>query len=199
MKGITSFQNRNILRFGKEIENTDSSKPWLAGLEIQDSLVHFKNKQRKVKKVPFKVLDAPALQDDYYLNLIDWSPHDYLAVGLATSAYLWNSRNSQVTKLCDLGLRNFATAVGCSRKNPLIALGTQSGVVQVWDVEKLTRLRSFGGHIERVAAVAWGGSLLSTGSRDKSILHRDLRCSEPYISRLVSHNQEVCGLKWSYD
>lgn len=27
---------------------------------------------RKIAKVPFKVLDAPALQDDFYLNLVDW-------------------------------------------------------------------------------------------------------------------------------
>lgn len=31
-----------------------------------------KNKQeiRKINKVPFKVLDAPSLQDDFYLNLL---------------------------------------------------------------------------------------------------------------------------------
>lgn len=27
---------------------------------------------RRIQKVPFKVLDAPALQDDFYLNLVDW-------------------------------------------------------------------------------------------------------------------------------
>ena len=30
-------------------------------------------KTRKVSKVPYKVLDAPGLQDDFYLNLVDWS------------------------------------------------------------------------------------------------------------------------------
>jgi cell division cycle 20-like protein 1 (cofactor of APC complex) len=28
---------------------------------------------RKIPKMPFKVLDAPQLQDDFYLNLVDWS------------------------------------------------------------------------------------------------------------------------------
>jgi hypothetical protein len=28
---------------------------------------------RKVPKLPFKVLDAPSLKDDFYLNLLDWS------------------------------------------------------------------------------------------------------------------------------
>ncbi len=30
-------------------------------------------KTRRVSKVPFKVLDAPQLADDFYLNLVDWS------------------------------------------------------------------------------------------------------------------------------
>jgi len=32
--------------------------------------------------MPFKVLDAPQLQDDFYLNLVDWSSTNILAVGL---------------------------------------------------------------------------------------------------------------------
>ena len=37
---------------------------------------------RKIPKVPFKVLDAPHLEDDFYLNLVDWSSTNILAVGL---------------------------------------------------------------------------------------------------------------------
>jgi len=29
--------------------------------------------QRKIEKHPFRVLDAPNLIDDFYLNLLDWS------------------------------------------------------------------------------------------------------------------------------
>lgn len=32
-----------------------------------------KKNTRKISAHPFKILDAPNLQDDYYLNLIDWS------------------------------------------------------------------------------------------------------------------------------
>jgi cell division cycle 20-like protein 1 (cofactor of APC complex) len=58
------------------------------------------SKLRKVNKIPCKVLDAPALQDDFYLNLIDWSANNELAVGLGNCIYLWNACNSKVTKLC---------------------------------------------------------------------------------------------------
>lgn len=44
--------------------------------------------QRKIPNNPYKVLDAPALQDDFYLNLIDWSSQNILSVGLGSSIYL---------------------------------------------------------------------------------------------------------------
>ena len=62
-----------------------------------------KKRQRKIPKIPFKVLDAPALQDDFYLNLVDWSPFNNLAVGLSSCVYIWSASSSKVTKLYDLG------------------------------------------------------------------------------------------------
>lgn len=40
------------------------------------------NKQRKIAQYPFRVLDAPNLCDDFYLNLVDWSQQNALAVAL---------------------------------------------------------------------------------------------------------------------
>lgn len=56
---------------------------------------------RKISKIPFKVLDAPELQDDFYLNLVDWSSTNILSVGLGTCVYLWSACTSQVTRLCE--------------------------------------------------------------------------------------------------
>jgi WD40 repeat protein len=55
-----------------------------------------------VNKVPYKVLDAPDLQDDFYLNLVDWGSSNVLGVGLANSVYMWNSHTGGVTRLCEL-------------------------------------------------------------------------------------------------
>lgn len=57
---------------------------------------------RYVNKVPYKVLDAPELQDDFYLNLVDWGSSNVLGVGLGNSVYMWNSQTGRVTKLCEL-------------------------------------------------------------------------------------------------
>jgi len=145
--------------------------------------------KRKINKLPFKVLDAPALQDDFYLNLIDWSQQNFLAVGLASNVYLWNGDNSKVTKLCDLGLSDTVTSVGWAPKGPHFSLGTNNGEVHIWDIHKLKRVRILHGHSNRVGAIAWSSSLLSTASRDKTILHRDLRCSNAFVSKLTGHKQ----------
>ena len=57
---------------------------------------------RAVAKVPYKVLDAPDLADDFYLNLVDWGSQNMLGVGLGSCVYMWNSNSGRVTKLCEL-------------------------------------------------------------------------------------------------
>lgn len=54
------------------------------------------------------------------------------------------------------------------------------------------------GHSNRVGSSSWSGSLIATGSRDRSILVRDVRAHENFHLKLLGHKQEVCGLKWSF-
>lgn len=55
------------------------------------------------------------------------------------------------------------------------------------------------GHTARVGTLAWNDRLLSSGSRDRSIYHRDVRSSDSFVMKLSGHKQEVCGLKWNTD
>ncbi|KAF5453570.1 hypothetical protein F2P56_028467, partial [Juglans regia] len=84
---------------------------------------------RKVLKTPHKVLDAPSLQDDFYLNLVDWSSQNVLAVELGTCVYLWSASNSKVMKLCDLGPNDGVCSVQRTREG-YISIGTNFGQVQ---------------------------------------------------------------------
>ncbi|KAM1024804.1 hypothetical protein ACFX13_038655 [Malus domestica] len=154
---------------------------------------------RKVPRSPYKVLDAPALQDDFYLNLVDWSSHNVLAVGLGNCVYLWNACSSKVTKLCDLGIDDSVCSVGWAQRGTHLAVGTSNGKVQIWDASHCRRVRTMEGHRLRIGALAWSSSMLSSGSRDKTILQRDIRAQEDFVSKLSGHKSEVCGLKWSYD
>ena len=59
--------------------------------------------QRRIPSKSFKILDAPSLCDDFYLNLVDWSPSNILSVGLGTTVYLWNASTSVVNELVNMG------------------------------------------------------------------------------------------------
>uniref|UniRef100_A0A8C2CV78 Fizzy-related protein homolog n=1 Tax=Cyprinus carpio TaxID=7962 RepID=A0A8C2CV78_CYPCA len=155
---------------------------------------------RKISKIPFKVLDAPELQDDFYLNLVDWSAGNLLSVGLGACVYLWSACTSQVTRLCDLSVDgDSVTSVCWNERGSLVAVGTHKGFVQIWDAAGGRKLTSLEGHSARVGALAWNGEQLSSGSRDRVILQRDVRTPPPMERRLQGHRQEVCGLKWSPD
>ena len=51
------------------------------------------------------------------------------------------------------------------------------------------------GHRARVGTMAWGSHMLSSGSRDRTILQRDVRQPDHWSSKFVGHRSEVCGLK----
>jgi cell division cycle 20-like protein 1 (cofactor of APC complex) len=161
-----------------------------------------KKTQRKIPKAPYKVLEAPQIQDDFYLNLVDWSSLNLLAVGLSKSVYLWNASTSQVTSLCDVAPTEMVTSLSWMNRGTHLAVGSSDGSVTLWDVAKQRKIRTFLGHKARVGTMAWGNSpqwILTTGSRDRTILQRDVRTEKQFVSRLTAHKQEVCGLKWGYN
>jgi len=51
-----------------------------------------------------------------------------------------------------------------------------------------------------VSSLAWNNvdtSVVASGSKDRTILVRDLRSSSTHHQKLTEHRQEVCGLRWS--
>ncbi|OAA64552.1 cell cycle regulatory protein [Niveomyces insectorum RCEF 264] len=163
----------------------------------QQILLSPRRQPRAVSKVPYKVLDAPELADDFYLNLVDWGSANVLGVGLGSSVYLWNAQTSRVNKLCTLGDDDTVTSVSWIQKGTHLAIGTGKGLVQIWDAEKARRLRTMTGHTMRVSSLAWNTHILTSGSRDRLIYHRDVRAPDQWLRKLVGHKQEVCGLKWN--
>ncbi|KAK4558061.1 hypothetical protein RGQ29_007713 [Quercus rubra] len=195
-----STPSRNIFRYKSETRRSMHSLLPFGFDEAVQGVNHGPVKApRKVPRSPYKVLDAPALQDDFYLNLVDWSSHNVLAVGLGNCVYLWNACSSKVTKLCDLGMDDSVCSVGWAQRGTHLAVGTSNGKVQIWDASRCKRVRTMEGHRLRVGALAWSSSLLSSGGRDKTIFQRDIRAQDDFVSKLSGHKSEVCGLKWSYD
>ncbi len=99
---------------------------------------------RKISEKPYKVLDAPALSDDFYLNLVDWSQANMLAVALGSSVYVWNAFDSSVRQLCELdGGDNQVTSVAWSQRGTHLCVGNRYGDTTIWDVNKGKEVRTF--------------------------------------------------------
>ncbi|KAJ2456214.1 substrate-specific activator of APC-dependent proteolysis [Coemansia sp. RSA 2336] len=158
---------------------------------------------RRIPKDPVKVLDAPGIRDDYYLNLMDWSTSNRISVALNSQVYVWDAQSSQTSQLCDVSTDNseeWVTSVGWAENGKHLAIGLHSGSVQIWDVNRGRKIRTFAGHTRRVGVVNWNQSVVSTGGRDKRIFNYDTRMRQSAIvSTYYGHSQEVCGLKWSPD
>ena len=158
---------------------------------------------RRISSNPSRILDAPELVDDYYLNLISWSKTNVLAVALGQCLYLWNASSGSINHLLTLeGQEDYVTSVSWATRDgnhDYIAVGTNDSAVQLWDTEAGKKIRTLGGHTSRVGSLAWNHNFLSTGGRDSLILQHDVRSPNHITSTYTGHTQEVCGLKWNDD
>ncbi|RPA72240.1 WD40 repeat-like protein [Ascobolus immersus RN42] len=155
--------------------------------------------RRRILTAPDRVLDAPGLVDDYYLNLLDWSSDNQIAIGLERSVYVWNGESGTVTELLECKPDDYIASVKWSHDGAHIAVGLGTGDVQIWDAEEGTRLRTMTGHTARVGSLSWNRGILSTGSRTGLIFNHDVRIAQHKVAELVSHTSEVCGLEWRSD
>ena len=157
---------------------------------------------RNVSKTPYRVLDAPELADDFYLNLVDWSSTNVLGVGLGSSVYLWTAHTAVVSKLCDLASTNdTVSSISWVQKGSTLAVGTLTGRMHIYDANTLQLQRTYQqAHTQRIGALAWNSHVLSSGSRDRMVHHRDVRepGTRPF-RKSAGHRQEVCGLRWNSD
>jgi cell division cycle 20-like protein 1 (cofactor of APC complex) len=153
---------------------------------------------RFINRTAIKILDAPELEDDFYLNLVDWGPNDCLAVGLGNCVYLWDANTSRVMKLCEFPTERISS-VCWAQQGKHLAIGTNGANMQLWDVKASKRLRTWQNHKGRVSSLAWNMNILTSGSKDHHIFHHDIRSPMPYFRDMNVHHQEVCGLKWSLD
>ena len=92
LNSTNGYQNGNVANdLVVNDENKRMALPVYCGFDEEELLSEQYRKQREISRTPVKVLDAPCLQDDFYLNLVDWSSKDVLAVGLGSSIYLWRA------------------------------------------------------------------------------------------------------------
>jgi cell division cycle 20, cofactor of APC complex len=155
--------------------------------------------RRRVPTAPERVLDAPGLVDDYYLNLLDWSSGNQVAIGLERNVYVWSAEAGTVNCLLETSPDTYVSSVKWSGDGAYVSVGLGTGEVQIWDVEEGTKLRSMHGHDTRVGVMGWNKHTLSTGARSGLVFNHDVRIAQHKVAELVSHTSEVCGLEWRSD
>ncbi|KAE8151020.1 WD40-repeat-containing domain protein [Aspergillus avenaceus] len=155
--------------------------------------------RRRVQTAPERVLDAPGLLDDYYLNLLDWSSGNQVAIGLERNVYVWSADSGSVECLLETSPDTYVSSVKWSGDGAYVGVGLGTGEVQIWDVEEGTKLRSMFGHDSRVGVMGWSKHTLSTGARSGLVFNHDVRIAQHKVAELVSHTSEVCGLEWRPD
>lgn len=155
---------------------------------------------RYIPTNPERILDAPDIINDYYLNLLDWSSDNVVTVALGQFVYLWNAGTGNIEVLFE---QNQGADHVCSlawiQEGQTLAVGNSNGAVELWDCVKMKRLRVMNGHSARVGSLSWNNWLISSGSRDGCIINHDVRQREHQVGILNGHTQEICGLKWSLD
>lgn len=160
--------------------------------------------RRRIAMRPERILDSPGMVDDYYLNLLDWSSSNLVAIGLGESVYVWNASTGSVDLLCSVGGEGDASSEGdeyiCSVKftedGSFLAVGLSSGPIQIYDVVTATRVRTMAGHLSRVPSLSWSGAILSSGCRTGAIWNSDVRVAQHKTAEMLGHRGEVCGLAW---
>ena len=149
-----------IFRFGAEVQNRPDR--FRSALEvIADPRQEPGNDARTaalarpVPTKPSRILDAPDIVDDYYLNLLSWSSSNVLAVALANNVYLWNAATNEVSELLQLEQGDCVTSVSWAPGGSHLCVGTDSAAVQLWDASRMALVRSMRGHTARVGSLAW--------------------------------------------
>merc|ERR1711981_508627 len=130
--------------------------------------------RRRILTSPDRVLDAPNIVDDYYLNLLDWSCNNQVAIGLGQSVYVWSADSGSVSSLLETSPDTYVSSLKWSGDGAYVSVGLGTGEVQIWDVEEGTKLRSMFGHDSRVSVMAWNKHILSTGARNGWLFNHDV-------------------------
>lgn len=197
---VISYQEKAPVPKGDTVNNLNILYSATAGPNEKKS--NTKLVARHIPTAPSRILDAPDLLDDYYLNLVSWSDTNVLAVALGQTVFLWNAGTGDIKELCtfDQGPNAHISSVKWVQEGGgHLAVGVSSGMTQLWDIVQEKQLRSMDGHSDRVGALAWNRHILSTGSRDTTVVNHDVRVARHQVATLQSHTQEVCGLAWSPD
>ncbi|MEQ2263485.1 hypothetical protein XENORESO_008327, partial [Xenotaenia resolanae] len=88
-------------------------------------------KNRYISSSPDRILDAPDLRNDFYLNLLDWSSRNILAVALNNNVYLWDAAQGDIHLLMKMEREeDYISSLSWTKEGNYLAVGTSDCKVQ---------------------------------------------------------------------
>lgn len=98
-----------------------------------------KSGTRYIPTSPERILDAPDIINDYYLNLMDWSASNIVTVALGKIIYLWNAGTGNIEQLREYDNGDHACSLAWIQEGNIVAIGGNDGTVELWDCETKKR------------------------------------------------------------
>ncbi|PKI82457.1 WD repeat-containing protein slp1 [Malassezia vespertilionis] len=170
--------------------------------------------RRRIPMSAERVLDAPAIVSDFYSNVLDWSSQNVIAIALQSAVHTWNSETGETNFLLDLeeeservGGRGMVNSLQWDANGTVMAVGTDRGYTQIWDVVRGVRLRTLrpdphgGTDNTAINTLAWApDGTLNCGYGSGLIREHDVRQRDSITRSLErAHGAQVCGLTWRAD
>ena len=80
------------------------------------------------------------------MNLLDWSKNNLISVALNKQVYLWNAASGDIQELMECeGEENYISSVQFTKDGSHLAIGLNTGCVEIWDVAQQRKMRTMAG------------------------------------------------------
>lgn len=117
-----------------------STMPVKSDFSVERSAEGSKNSKVAKSHIPYRVLDAPCLRNDFYSNLVSWSKTTgNVIVGLGYSVYIWSEIDGAIPVLGHNYLsckHDLITCLSFCPHNDLFLVGTKQGRIMLFDQNK---------------------------------------------------------------
>lgn len=195
----------SLLSFADDTRNSsirndpDDLCRFISALDMDfDQIDCLLTRKSPLPKKPFKVLDAPEMEDDFYKRLMHWnSKRNRIAIGLSNMVFLWDAETKQASQLCEFSEYEELCSLNWSPCGKRLAFGMESGDIKIWDVKTNQAMRNLAGHQAKVGVLTWHENKLISGSKDKTIQVRDPRQPLSTMQEFKNHTRQVLNIAHS--
>jgi len=204
-----SEQKNRIINYNAEVPRSGLNAKKKNALFSTSSAQRTFRRAKATRHIPMncdRVLDAPGMRSDYYINPLDWSiQENILAVALGATIYLWNAETGDaeelnVTQICDEEENQYISAlkfIKAGASGTTLAIGISTSDIYLFDIGSGKKLRKMTGHIDTINALDWNRHILTSSCKDGSIFNHDVRSREHKVGSFLSHTEPIPGLAWS--